>query len=216
MLRTSLDAHPNVVALSEMFNPDWTADAPFDGNTPAPVILRDHVFCNYPAEIAAVGFTIHRSGAGFGNWPHLWRRLEADECLRVISLRRENLLRRYVSFRRMVEPGKVPFRPGAFAPEVLRREFEKRESEWGDFNRRFKDHPLLQITYEQMCASYGDTMRRVQAFLGVEPRPVSPGTVRDRRRELRELIANFDELAAAFASTRWAWFFDGRPVAGGP
>jgi hypothetical protein len=215
MLRTSLNAHPNIVALSEMFNPDWTKDAPFDENSPAPVILRNHVFCDYPAEIAAVGFTIHRSDAGFGNWPHLWRRLEADEQLRVVSLQRENLLRRYVSFLIMVEPKTVPLQPRVFTPEALRHEFERREKELDDFNRRFEKHPLLQVTYEQLCETYEGTMQRVQAFLGLPERSLSPGTVPDRRRELREAIANFDELAAAFASTRWAWFFEGKPAGDG-
>lgn len=215
MLRTSLDGHPQVVAHSEMFNPDWTEDAPFDENTPAPVILRNHVFCEYPMEIAAVGFTIHRADAGFGNWPRLWGLLEADRQLRVISLRRENLLRQHVSFRIMVEPEELALRPRVFAPETLRHQFERHERIWENFNRRFHDHPLLQVSYEQLCDNYENTVRRVQAFLDVPERCLSPGTIRDRPRDLCKAIANYDELADAFASTRWAEFFNEKSATDG-
>jgi hypothetical protein len=208
MLRTSLGGHRDVVALAEMFNPDWTEDAPFDENTPAEKILNDHVFCDYPEGTRAVGFALHRSGARFGKWPGLWQRLEADESLHVISLRRNNLLRRALSFRIMVEPKTSPPEPKRMSPEQLRLEFERREQELTRFDQRFSEHPLLPVSYEELCTQYETTLGRIQAFLGVPTRPLQPGTTRERPRRLQDAIANFDELAEAFAATRWAWFFD--------
>lgn len=207
MLRTSLDRHPGIVALTEVFNPDWTPDADFDEDTPAPVILNDHVFCEYPPEVGAVGFALHRSDARLGNWPHLWRRLEEDKQLWVISLRRENLLRRYLSFQIMVAPESEPRRPKVFSPGELQAEFERREAESAVFDRRFAGHPLLQVSYERLCTDYQPTVARVQAFLGVPARPLAPGTEWSGPRRLRDSIANFDELVKTFAATRWAWFF---------
>jgi hypothetical protein len=216
MLRTSLDGHPAIAALAEMFNPDWTEDAPFDENTPAETILQEHIFRSYPADTGAVGFALHRSGARFGNWPRLWQRLEADESLYVISLRRENLLRRFLSFRIMVEPKTQPPQPKVFRPEQLRAEFERRERELAEFDRRFSRHPLLPVRYEELCGDYEAAVGRVQAFLGVSPQPLQPGTTRDRPRRLRDAIANYDELCRTFAATRWAAFFHDEPPGARP
>jgi hypothetical protein len=207
MLRTSLDRHPEIVALTEVFNPDWLPDADFHEDTPPPAILNDHVFCEYPPEIGAVGFTLHRSDARVVNWPHLWRRLEGDEQLSVISLRRENLLRRYLSFQIMVDPASDPQQPMVFRPEVLLAEFQRREAEAAAFDRRFAGHPLLPVSYEQLCTDYQPTVARIQAFLGVPARRLAPGTQQTGPRRLCDWIANFDELVRIFAATRWAWFF---------
>ena len=99
MLRTSLDAHENVVCMTEMFNPDYTLDKyEFTEDTPEREILDQFIFQDYDHEILAVGFCLHRLAAKFGNWPDLWSILEEDTDLYVISLSRENLLRRYWSF----------------------------------------------------------------------------------------------------------------------
>jgi hypothetical protein len=213
MLRTSFAGHPSVVAHTELFNPDWNRNEPFDDDTPTADILNQYLFRPYPPGVRAVGFVLHRSGARFGNWPDLWSRLEADTELYVISLRRMDLLRRYVSFRIMRErsrsglgPAFVPARR-AYRAEELQAEFERAESELAAFDDRFVAHPLLRVTYEQLCTDYSAVLRRIQVFLGARPQPVQPTTEQNTGPPLEHLITNFDELAAAFAPTRWGWFF---------
>jgi len=220
MLRTSFHGHPEVVAHTELFNPDWNRNEPFDDTLPAATVLRDHAFRVYPARVAAVGFALHRSGARFGAWPDLWALLEADAALHVISLRRHDLLRRYLSHCLMRERNRsgqgaafVPA-PRAYRPHDLRAEFERAERELAAFDRRFAGHPLLRVAYEQLRDDYGATLRRIQVFLGVRPRPVQPVTTLNASPPLERLIANHDELARAFAPTRWGWFF--RHDAGAP
>jgi hypothetical protein len=212
MLRTALGGHANLVCLPEVFNPDWLAGAPFDADTDERTILERHVFCDYPPSIAAVGFALHRSGAPFGNWPGLWRRLIDDRELHVISLRRNNLLRRYLSWRVMREPKADPPEPKRLAVDELRAEFAQRTSETLAFDRRFAGHPLLRLSYEELCADQGHALARVQAFLGVPPARLEPATERNPVRPLREAIDGFDALAAAFAATPWAAFFGRGPA----
>ena len=191
MLRTSLNMHRAIVAKTEMFNPDWTAAEPFDENTPEHAILEDHIFCNHPANVAAVGFILHRSGARFGNWPELWQQLENDTELRVISLRRHNLLRRYLSYQAMRDRQKKrPFVAKRFQEQELRAEFERREQETAAFDRRFAKHPLMRVSYEQLCSDYNATMRRIQTFLGVRVGPIMPGTKRNDQRPLSDAVTN--------------------------
>jgi hypothetical protein len=71
---------------------------------PAANVLAEYLrLRRYGPQVKAVGFALHRSGAAFGNWPDLWSLLEADTELHVISLRRCDLLRRFVSFRLLQE-----------------------------------------------------------------------------------------------------------------
>jgi hypothetical protein len=135
MLRTSFSGHPNVVARTELFNPDWNRNEPFDDSMPAATVLAKHVFRPYPGRVGAVGFALHRSGARLGNWLDLWRLLEADTDLQVISLRRDDLLRRYVSFCLMRERNRsgegeafMPA-PRAYRAADLQAEFERAERE---------------------------------------------------------------------------------------
>lgn len=212
LLRSALAQHPAIVALTEMFNPDWTRGAPFNQDTPDEVILREHIFRDYPPGVRAVGFALHRSGARFGNWPGLWARLESDSDLRVISLSRLNLLRRYLSWRTMREPKSHPPEPKRMTAEELREEFLRQETLVAAFDQRFASHPLLRVNYEELDQHPDATLARAQQFLGVEPLPLAPTTARNPLRPLSERIAGFDELAAQFAGSRWEWFFARAPT----
>ncbi|MGR8935813.1 MAG: hypothetical protein ACU837_15740 [Gammaproteobacteria bacterium] len=215
MLRTSLNMHPAIEAKTEMFNPDWTKQEAFDETAPALSILNDHIFCEYPSEIAAVGFILHRSGARFGNWPELWPLLEADSELRVISLRRCNLLQRYLSYHAMRDRNQGrAFRAKHLSVDELRAEFEQQEQALAEFDQRFAGHPMMKLSYEQLCGDYRATLRRVQTFIGAPYAGIIPGTERNEQIPLHESIANFDELANAFADTRWSWFFREEPQQG--
>jgi hypothetical protein len=213
MLRTSFHGHTNVVARTELFNPDWNRNEGFDDATSATRLLAKHVFGPQPSQVGAVGFVLHRSGARFGNWPDLWDLLERDTGLHVISLRRCDLLRRYLSFCLMRERNQSGFgerfvpAPRAYRAEDLRKEFERTEQEIAACDARFASHPLLPVTYEQLCMDYEPVLRRVQVFLGVRPRPVRPATARNASPVPEDLITNFDALTKTFESTRWAWFF---------
>ena len=212
MLRTALGGHASLVCLPEMFNPDWIKGAPFDADTDERVILERHIFCDYPPSVSAVGFVLHRSGARFGNWPGLWRRLIDDEDLHVISLRRGNLLRRYLSWRVMREPKTDPPAPKLMDALELRTEFEQRTAEFAEFDRRFARHPLMRLTYEELCGNPAAALGRVQAFLGVTPARLEPATRPNPRRPLHEAITSFESLADSFATTPWAAFFGRGPA----
>jgi len=160
MLRTSFQRHPAVVARTELFNPDRNHNEPFDDTLPAEQVLDEHVYCDYPGRVRAVGFALHRSGARIGRWPDLWRILESDPGIHVLSLRRENLLLRYLSLCLMRERNRsglgdafVPD-PRDLDPSTLKAEFERSERELAHVDQRFPAHPLMRLSYEQLCRDY--------------------------------------------------------------
>lgn len=211
MLRTSLHSHRNIVCLSEMFNPDHTLENyAFTADTPEQEILDRYIFVLQKRRIRAVGFCLHRSDAGFGNWPHLWEKLAAMPDLVIISLRRKNLLRRYLSFElrpRRDVPRLLP------APLILDRnqlvaDFEHQAAKTAEFDRHFSHHALITVAYEDLCMNYEPTMRRLQSFLKVPYRAVRPETPKVSSQSLPQAIQNYWQLKKQFANSEWAEFFE--------
>ena len=66
--------------------------------------------------------------------------------------------------------------------------------------------PTIQLTYEELVADPG--IEHVQRFLGVEPRPLSSGTSKRRRLPSREMIANWDEIAAELRGSGLEGYLD--------
>lgn len=208
MLRTTLRNHPNIAARSELFNPDFQRDKPFGPQTPALEILNKYIFRDYPQNIKMVGFIIHRSGTPFGDWPDLWPLLQADKSIYVISLRRRNLLRRYLSYQTMRTFRGKPSQPLTFDPEILKEDFIYQEKELDAFDQQFAGHPLIKVYYEDLCSNYHRTVKKVLKFLGVKGLKLWPDEKGKPIRQLRQAITNYDELAAYFSQTKWGSFFN--------
>ncbi|MCH7837948.1 MAG: hypothetical protein IIC26_05505 [Chloroflexi bacterium] len=68
------------------------------------------------------------------------------------------------------------------------------------FDELFQDHPRMELYYEDILDDRERAYTQVQAFLGVEPRPLFDTTYRQHPQPLRELVANYDELYEAVKS----------------
>jgi hypothetical protein len=206
--------------------------------------------CRYPKEISAVGFK-YRYGQSSA-FPGLLERLADDTGLRVLHLKRHNLLRSLVSAK-IVEATGVwfeqrrptlasKFRPsnalGALrhplraanrlrkflwpkepawksrrAPVTLSAEeclsqFRLIEEQAAHDDQLFQQHPKLIVYYEDFLHHRDEMFDQVQSFLGVEPASLTVTLRRLNPEPLRDLIANYDELYAAFRDSPEATFFD--------
>ena len=208
MIRTALRNHPNIVAHTELFNPDFLKDKPFNRHTPEEIILTQHIFRNYPHNVKTVGFIIHRSGTPFGDWPNLWEILQKNQDIFVISLRRRNLLRRYLSYQVMRTFRGAPPKPLIFDPEILKNDFIEQKKEIDLFDEHFASHPLIKVYYEDLCKDYHHTVKSVQLFLGIKPMKIWPDEKGKPKRKLSEAIANYEALKKYFMGTEWAHFFN--------
>jgi len=263
MLVSLLNAHPQVTCFREVLNPahefiiygvegydnDRAADRALRDADPVAFLLQ-RIFCAHPAGTAAVGFKTQ--------YEQIWlvpRALEwllAQDDLRVIHLRRRNLLRARVSIRiaqmtgvwmerkppplaglltpanalrALRHPGRAtkvvratlrPKRPAADArqqPIALsldecRFYFNWVEQNAAQYDDAFKGHPLVTLYYEDLVGDRRRRLEEVQKFLGVRPQSLPVATRQQNPEPLRELIANYDELRAAFKDTKYAEFFD--------
>ena len=102
----------------------------------------------------------------------------------------------------------VKLQPIAFDYDHLLQDFERQKKVIAQFNHRFRNHPILQVTYEDLCADYEQVTTKIQEFLGVPIVAVQPGTGRRNTPALGEFVTNYDELKDKFASTEWSSFFD--------
>lgn len=93
----------------------------------------------------------------------------------------------------------------ALSPSECIEYIETRLEQEAHFERLFADHERLPMQYEDMLDDRQSQFARAQAFLGVASRDLRESVERQNPGKMRELIANYGELADALASTPYAW-----------
>jgi hypothetical protein len=110
MLAQALNSSPKITCFREVFNflqdfvqfevegyDNFSAEALALRSRDPIRFLEERIFCTYPEEVRAVGFKLHY-GQSLG-FPGLLERLVEDREIRVLHLRRQNLLRMLVSLK---------------------------------------------------------------------------------------------------------------------
>lgn len=231
LLSGLLDSHPECFVAGELFNPRLidtdqmpivgdalalTRDALLDLRRANPVSFVHRFFDALPRErCRAAGFKLIYHHADLQ--PAVRDDLVNQRDIRVIHLKRKNLLRLFLSERRAqltdvwaqsvdtrVDPlpsVNLPFLDAA-------KQFAYLEKKQIEYQERFKDHRVLDLTYEDLAADPQGVISHALAFLGLGP-PAAPAEIRFRKMStdsLRDAIANYDDLKANFY--RWASFFE--------
>lgn len=86
--------------------------------------------------------------------------------------------------------------------------FSEVERDSAHYGGLFGDHAQLTLYYEDLVQEHKHLFGEVQSFLGLKPKSLAPTTRRQNPEPLRELIANYDELYAAFRDRPERAFFD--------
>jgi LPS sulfotransferase NodH len=179
--------------------------------------LETRLFGRYPSAIRAVGFKLFYYHARDGHKASIWSYLRGRTDLKVVHLKRRNLLRTHLSRQRAALTDQWVNTSGQ--PDsgvVVRLDYEEclrdflQTRAWEEqCDQDFADHPMFQVEYESLVGDYPAETRSLQEFLGLEPRAVSPSTFQQTRQPLSAVIANYAELREKFAGTQWAEFFTG-------
>jgi hypothetical protein len=149
--------------------------------------------------------------------PLAMRYFDRNPGVRVIHLRRRNLLkvhvstllmskRRYVQARTPIDTVWIHVDP-AKAIASMRRAREQYER----FERAFESHPRLEVQYESLFDGQylqDDTARALCDFLGVRPTRMTSNLVKLNPESLRDMVTNYDELAAAVSRTEFSDLLD--------
>ena len=217
LLVNSLQTHPGMVVFGELFRGGADEETKQTILASADDYFRDRVFKRYGKTIQAVGFKIFYHHPVYDHGGKVWKYLLNCEGLRVIHLRRANLLRALVSmkiaektdvwkiFEEQDEP--VDKRIELGLQECLDSFRQTRQWET-DANNKFSGNSLLELTYEELTSDFQRQMQCVQEFLGVEPIDMHPLSVRQNPEKLCDLIVNYDDLKHHFAGSEWETFFE--------
>jgi LPS sulfotransferase NodH len=141
-----------------------------------------------------------------------------DQDFRIIHLRRENLLRRYLSHyianyvtrvTLAVRGQTVPeIQPVVLDPQECERDFEKVLAREREFAELFARHPGFRISYEEMITPGSGKLQSLLDFMGVPRRELTTTTQKLGCTDLRRVIANFEELRTYFAGSRFSKFLE--------
>jgi LPS sulfotransferase NodH len=225
-LRGLLNSHSQIITFEELFkNPEtigWGLDGyPQDQRTlhrfqTDPVgFLESDVFGKMPLKIRAVGFKAFYYHAYGTSLEPIWSFLKAHNQIRVLHLRRKNILKTHLSKKRAEitdswinltgEKEQAPSVTLDF--EECRSDFEQTRAWEETYSKFFQQHEVMELVYEDLARNYVERMKAVQAFLGVDPEKVEPQTFKQASRPLSEAITNYSELKHRFAGTPWEEFF---------
>lgn len=226
-LRGLLNSHPAIVAFGEIFQNKESIGWGLSGypqtarmqelfRTEPVALLQSKVFRRQPNGIQAVGFKIFYYHAQDAEWLPIWDYLRKDSRLRVIHIKRMNVLRTHLSRKLAVQTERwvnVSGETERYGPVELDydecvADFTQTQSWQRQYDELFRDHPVCVIEYEKLADSTDSEISRVQDFLGVDRFPVAPQTHRQVTQPLHESIANYSELRRRFAGTEWQVFFD--------
>jgi LPS sulfotransferase NodH len=234
MLVNLLRSHPDICSHGEIFSPDkivgitgtylskCRAEPEFINRLSAE---RDRDPIKFLYKIAldlqgkkAVCFKLKHSELILPEYKALRDEIVNDRDFRIIHLRRENLLRRYLSHYIVNYVTRVTLAVhGQVIPELPRvelnphecqKDFETVRGRELEFAELFAQHRSFSISYEEMVAGDAKKIRALLDFMGVSPRELTTTTRRLGCDDLRQVIANFEELRTYFAGSPYSKFFE--------
>lgn len=165
-----------------------------------------------------VGFKLKHDELVLPGYKMLRDEIADNRKLRIIQLRRNNLLRRYVSHyiasnltrvTLAVSNQPIPELPRIrLDPVGCEKDFETVLAREAEFGALFASHPHFSISYEGIVGGDLNKLDQLLRFLNLSPRPLTTPTQRLGRDDLRGVIENFDELREYFSNSRFAQFFE--------
>jgi len=145
--------------------------------------------------------------------PFALRYLQRNDDIRVIHLRRDNLLKVYVSRQLMARRDKLHVHEPVEAirthvdPAAALAYIRKARAQYDRFEHLFAGHARLPVVYEEMIAGQhlsDGTNADICRFLGVASFRMKTRQVKLNPESLQDMVTNYDEVAAAISQSEFA------------
>ena len=210
MLISFLNSHPDILVEGEIF-------AKLNGRDHRDILAG--AYGKQPHRVKAKGFKIFYYHPQDGDPDSLFADLTGQTDLRVIHLKRRNILRTLIS-RKIAAAQDVWAVTTSTPTEIARRKAVRlsvEELEDGFRQTRaweergdaaFSGHRTVSIYYEDLVASPKASFETILGFLDLPYRPLETNHRRQNPEHLEDLVTNYGELKAAFAGTPWQDFFE--------
>jgi hypothetical protein len=217
-----LDEHPDITWDGEIFEPSHRSELGEPaGLVPAELIARRKARAPRHYGFETKYLASHHLGALGISLPDYVSMLEGLGFHHFVALHRRNYLRRVVSGAVGRAAGAWHrSRPGVGEPVVIT--LDPQHVPFGgeqplldvfaelaageELLHRLLPESALWLTYEDdIAVDPGVAYRRICELIGVEPAPVAPKLFPTNPFRLRDMLANYDEIAAELSRTSYEW-----------
>ena len=179
------------------------------------LFLQDVLYRSYSKTVKAVGFKFHYDHAD--TFPMVLDYLQKDRSIKVLHLKRHNILDSYISLLKALKTrqwinvqgqediisGNIRF---VIDYHACRDYFIKIENYWYKFDQIFKDHKVLNLEYEAITSRKKDAI--LQEFLTAPIRNIESPLIKHPFTKHSFTIKNYQELKEKFQNTKWIDFFE--------
>lgn len=229
-LRGLLNSHSQVMAFGELFREmdsiGWDMPA-YDQfmqsrhlrrqarNDPVG-FLEKAVFKSFPKRIKAVGFKLFYYHAQEESRSHVWKFLRDQKDLLILHLKRNNTLKVMLSLKKAFKTNSWTNTLGTEEEKThISLDYEEclESFEWAQnvkkrYDEYFREHPKIDVVYEELVRDMPGELTRIQQFLGIDRQTCTPATSKQANQPLSEAISNYFELKAKFRGSQWEQFFE--------
>lgn len=244
-LRSLLNSHPDIRMFGEMFHSNWempqfhkadplTADeksALFRSRFDHPEdFLEKYVWLAVNARrVKAIGFKLlYGQGCdSAGKKGEVWDYLLKNNEVKIIHLKRRNILKREISLTHAMRSGQWSLKKGNnifstmtalclrlckikavyFEPKKCEEFFINNEKMILDYEEYFKGKQVLSIDYEDLIEFFDENISKIMMFIGVDYYPLKSSFLKQNPLPVKLSLKNFKELKNYFEGTRWESFF---------
>jgi LPS sulfotransferase NodH len=230
-LQMLLASNQSILSLGELFNSDESIrrkgidlGSPIAEDDDPIKYLESEVYKKWPKEIKAVGFKLFYTHARHGVWKALWDHIKGSD-IRIIHMKRRNLLDRYVSHKLAERSGdwiRLKKENGVMSEAITLNVSECADafhkSEWWQkkADEFFRNSQKAILFYEDLCEDPNAESKRIQEFLSLKPQKLTSITEQQRTKKKSEVIVDFYDLKHQFtrgvsegwAKAEWINFFD--------
>ncbi len=221
MLSTLLNSHPHVLCHGEVLAAPQESTGPYQDlrraggdiddwlreyrETSPEAFLYD--VCFNPAGNQCVGFKFKLEESLNPTYRVFRDRIVADKDIKIIHLRRENILDQYISTMATKKSGIFSISSSRQRPRLkpfkidiphLLAYVRKSQQRQQAAREMYKDHRCLELTYEELTQSRAAALAKAQSFLEVSEAALSTYMVKVIPNNT-ELVLNLDEVRAALA-----------------
>lgn len=212
LLATLMRSHPNIDVHEEVFR---------NLNNRTTNYIWDKVFCRKNYNVKYVGFKLFYRHPFDCDKKEVWDKIQNDSNIKIIHLKRKNILRTIVS-KKITENTGIYTQTQCDKPLLLEDKklvITKKDcikifdyiKRWQSYTEeKFKYHDILQVTYEDLNNNMDKTMIKIFNFLNIRPYSVKSELIKQNPESLLDLIYNYEELAIELKNTELSSFLDKR------
>jgi hypothetical protein len=147
----------------------------------------------------------------------IWKILKDRKDLKIIHLKRKNILKTLISLELAKKMDKFHIKqdPPRFNKNLrfrldhayCLRYFKETERLQRHYKKFFKDHPMLEVYYEDLLENRDPVLLKIQNFIGVKPEQLTTRLKKQNRYPISRLIINYYELKDKFKGTQYICSF---------